>query len=305
MTCQSAFRGFRIHFAPFTKRNNSLMDLATSGMTLADQASTEYLGRWNRLISTTNWEKGRIIHEWRSTLLAADAPLDEYSDEAWARRVGQVSGQHVGRLRRCYERFGETHADYRGLFWSHFQAALDWPDAEMWLEGAVQNDWSVALMRRQRAESYGQVAAAEGETEAVAPTEWDEDAQPAGAIGDLDQSGNGTNSARDSRTRLSSGDSAGPLHDGPDFGDDSESAPFGVADEKAEATDADLTRQKPTSVSRPFAALPTLPDDLTEAFENLKLAVLRHKTTDWQHVQPSEIRAHLAALSQLLEENTA
>ncbi len=65
---------------------------------IADQASTEFLGRWNRLISTTNWEKGRIIHDWRSALIAAGADVEDYSDEAWAARVGQVSGQHVGRF---------------------------------------------------------------------------------------------------------------------------------------------------------------------------------------------------------------
>ena len=72
------------------------------------------------------------------------------SDEAWSREVGGVSPQHVGRLRRTYERFGAVHKQYPGLYWSHFQAALDWPDAEMYLEGAVQNDWSVSQMRNQR-----------------------------------------------------------------------------------------------------------------------------------------------------------
>ena len=31
----------------------------------AESASGPYLGRWNRLVSTTNWEKGRIICQWR------------------------------------------------------------------------------------------------------------------------------------------------------------------------------------------------------------------------------------------------
>ena len=56
---------------------------------------------------------------------------------------------------RVFERFGEVYDQYAGLFWSHFQAAIEWSDAEMYLEGAVQNDWSVAQMRNQRWEAMG------------------------------------------------------------------------------------------------------------------------------------------------------
>ena len=115
-----------------------------------DAASQPFVGQWNQLVSTTNWDKGRIIFDWREALIEAEAPAVEYSDEAWSRRVGNVTGQHVGRLRRVFQRFGTTANDYEGLFWSHFQAALDWEDAEMWLEGGVQNEWSVSQMRRQR-----------------------------------------------------------------------------------------------------------------------------------------------------------
>src|SRR5687767_12291642 len=115
-----------------------------------DEATAPFLGRWNRLVSTTNWEKGCIIHDWRDALIASDAPAAEYSDDAWSSRVGSVTPQHVGRLRRVFDRFGNAHDNYAGLYWSHFQAAIDWNDAEMWLEGAVQNRWSVAAMRRER-----------------------------------------------------------------------------------------------------------------------------------------------------------
>ena len=127
--------------------------------TLVAEASTEFVGRWNRLVSTTNWQKGEIIRQWRNALEASGAPAEEYTDEAWSRRVGGVSPQHVGRLRRVCERFGEVYEQYPGLYWSHFHAALDWPDAEMYLEGAVQNDWSVPRMREQRQEATGAVEA--------------------------------------------------------------------------------------------------------------------------------------------------
>ncbi|MFM7117389.1 MAG: hypothetical protein ACKO0N_12220, partial [Planctomycetota bacterium] len=89
-------------------------ETAASPQLIAESAP--FIGRWNRLVSTTNWEKGRIIHEWRSALEASAAPTTEYSDEAWSRMVGGVTGQHAGRLRRVYERYGAVHADYDGLF---------------------------------------------------------------------------------------------------------------------------------------------------------------------------------------------
>ena len=125
------------------------------------QCSRPFVGKWNTLISTTNWEKGEIICKWRETLRDDGQPSSDWSDEKWSQLVGGVTSQHVGRLRRTYERFGVTYQDYDGLFWSHFYAALDWDDAEMWLEGAVQNEWSISQMRKQRWETMGKVPADE------------------------------------------------------------------------------------------------------------------------------------------------
>ena len=38
------------------------------GSELLDQASRPFVGRWNQLVSDTNWEKGRIIQQWREAL---------------------------------------------------------------------------------------------------------------------------------------------------------------------------------------------------------------------------------------------
>ena len=48
-------------------------------------ASQPYVGQWNRLVSTTNWHKGRIIGAWRESLAAQGLAVSEFSDEAWAR----------------------------------------------------------------------------------------------------------------------------------------------------------------------------------------------------------------------------
>ena len=207
-------------------------------------ASTEYVGRWNRLISTTNWEKGRIISEWRAALQQADAPAASYTDEAWSQQVGGVTPHHVGRLRRVHERFGEVHEQYPGLYWSHFQAALDWPDAEMYLEGAVQNDWSVAQMRNQRWEAMGGEPELQPQDGDVVASELDEDVSV----------------CNDSSLPATISESTGEVHGADDFSeyDDSEATPFDGASSASDAMGAAADALSPPLL-RPFESLPPLP----------------------------------------------
>lgn len=238
-----------------------------------------YIGEWNQLVTTTNWEKGRIIAEWRSALEEQEAQVTEYSDEAWAKLVGGVTSQHVGRLRRAHERFGSVREQYAGLYWSHFQAALDWDDAEMWLEGAVENKWSVSQLRAARWEATGNPA--EGPTQGeVVETQIDEDAYqsftdtpPAPAPSDSDTE------ASESTERAESAES------------DSE-PPFDPMDEptaKAEATPR----------VQPFKDLAALPDDVTEAFEQFKLVILSHKLTGWESISRDDLLGALDSLKEL------
>ncbi len=144
----------------------------------SEATATRFLGQWNRLVSTTNWEKGSIICAWREALLEDGAAVSDYSDEAWAQLVGNVTSQHVGRLRRVNQRFGGDSSQYEGLYWSHLQAALDWDDAEMWLEGAIQNEWSVSQMRGQRWETLETSPEAQRSEIAAEESEIDEDHSP-------------------------------------------------------------------------------------------------------------------------------
>lgn len=238
-----------------------------------EAASAPYVGRWNRLISTTNWEKGRIICQWRQALIDAGAPPAAYADEAWSRRVGNVSGQHVGRLRRVFERFGQTAGDYPGLYWSHFQASLDWHDAEMWLEGAVQNGWSVAQMRQTRWQTLGAPPDQTPRPQDIVASEMDEDAEPA------DESG----------VRVI-GEALGVV------------APVEPGDGAVEAPWEEPARSDPGETAaapvRPFEHLPPLPEDLGEAFEAMKLAILHHRLAGWQEISCGEVLAALDALKQ-------
>ena len=105
-------------------------DETPSGETPNTNDADRFIGQWNRLISTTNWEKGQIICQWREALITSGTAVTEYSDEAWAQLVGGVTSQHVGRLRRVYHRFGDVSTQYESLHWSHFHACLDWDDAD-------------------------------------------------------------------------------------------------------------------------------------------------------------------------------
>ena len=242
--------------------------------------SEPFVGHWNRLVSTTNWEKGRIIHQWREALIADGAAPGEYADDAWAQLVGGVSGQHVGRLRRVCERFGAVQEKFTGLFWSHFQAALDWSDAEMWLEGAVQSGWSVARMRQQRWETLGRVESERPRDSDVVAEEPDRDVE-------LPEEVSGTYV-----------DVQGPRHEGPDFGD--EEASGGQSRSLAAVESQPEYSPPPIKLVQPFAELPTLPDDLADAFESFKLALLRHKTDGWQHVSLSDALKAIDSLKSLV-----
>lgn len=250
------------------------------------QASQPFVGQWNRLVSTTNWQKGRIIVEWRESLVGQGVAVSEYSDEAWGRLVGGVTGQHVGRLRRVSQRFGQTHEQFRGLFWSHFQAALDWTDAEMWLEGAVASGWSVAQMRDQRWQTLGQLEADRPQPADAVASETDEDFEPARTAEPLPHTIAGEYGEVQS----------GPRAEGPDFGE-SESAGAATRSGEYEFDHADVA---PVELVRPFENLPELPDDLAEAFDAMKLAILRHKTDGFEQIAAADVLRSLDALKALV-----
>ena len=263
---------------------------------LIDETSQLFLGQWKRLVSTTNWDKGEIICAWRNTLCESEAAGSEYSDEAWSRRVGNVTPQHVGRLRRAYERFGATRDEYPGLFWSHFQAALDWDDAEMWLEGAVQSGWSISEMRHKRWEAHGSIDAEpshEDESSMSAP--WDEDAEGADASGEIISGTLGTVESPGKHKRDRSDRESDDGSERSEFDDAEQDARAG---HKVEHGEGEQGSARGDAV-RPFASLPSLPADVSDAFDAYKLCILRHKLAGWQDLSRDDLLASLDALKQL------
>jgi len=270
------------------------MESTASESAFVLEASEPFVGQWSRLISRTNWEKGKIIAEWREGLIAASAGPSDYADETWSRLVGQVTPQHVGRLRRTYVRFGAVNESYAGLYWTHFLAALEWNDAETWLEGASLNHWSVNAMRMQRWEALGGTADTEPQAGEVVAEETDSDAPAAETTSDAF----GTATEIRDPSNFDADAHGGPSHEGPDFGDEPGSEHAGVEASEGGADLAEAPFDGP-SPQRPFEKLPPLPDDLREAFEAYKLAILHHKLKEWSDVSPDDVVVSLRALEQL------
>lgn len=263
-------------------------------MTQADdprsvELSEPFVTRWTVLVSTTNWEKGAIICSWRSELEAQEAPVSSYSDEAWSRRVGGVTSQHVGRLRRVYQRFGSTHASYAGLYWTHFLAALDWDDAEMWLEGASQSGWSVSQMRTTRWETAGgDPASAPSESEIVTAS-IDDDFTPLAEPVAREKDKQEKESAFDMPE--------GPRYDEPDFGDEPTGDGPVVTAEGGEDDEAPWDESETSEpAASPFASLPVLPVDVADALEQFKLTIIRHRSNQWAEFSQQDMLLTLDAL---------
>jgi len=252
------------------------------------ETATRFVGQWNTLVSTTNWEKGRIICEWRDALMAEGVAVTEYSDEAWAQLVGGVTSQHVGRLRRVNQRFGEVFEQYSKLFWSHFQAALDWDDAEMWLEGSIQNGWSVSQMRGKRWETHGTTPEEQRQETDLDNTEMAEPAETEApfAEGEADSSTNSSTGVTASTAAIEpSGEKTS------DSGESKPSADASSSDE--ETTEAITPAEKRTRLA---VDVESLPDDLAEAFESFKLAIIAHRRENWRDTTSESVIECLDAL---------
>lgn len=263
-------------------------EISQEDLERAAELAEPFVGQWNTLISTTNWEKGRIISEWRAELIASGVDATQYSDEAWSKRVGGVTSPHVGRLRRVFERFVDDYQSYEGLYWSHFLAALDWQDAPLWLEGASKEKWSISGMREKRWEAEGAVDAKRPTASEIVEVDTDEDitlpAQGDGKSKDYDGDAGSV--------------ASGKTYENADFGDEEElqslagQTPDGESGIQADGQEAEA----PAPVVQPFIGLPSLPDDLNDAIEMLKLSLLRHKATEWRDVDAEIVQKYLDAI---------
>jgi hypothetical protein len=155
----------------------------------------------------------------------------------------------------------------------------------MYLEGAVQNDWSVAQMRNQRWEAMGGSPELKPQEADVVSSELDEDVL----------------AGNDSPLPATISESLGEVHGSDDFSeyDESESAAFdGDASSMSDAM-AGVPDVAAAPLLRPFESLPPLPADLKEAFELMKLAILAHKVCGWAEIARDDVLSMLESLKQL------
>jgi len=266
---------------------DSVAELDPQAQTVTDP----FVGQWNTLISQTNWDKGRIISQWRSALITADASSASFSNETWAKQVGAVTSQHVGRLRRVYDRFNADCASYPGLYWSHFLAAIDWDDAELWLEGAMRSRWSISEMRKTRWESTGGDPKNAPRDEELVTTEVDDDYEALKPEYDEE-------SDREQRDRTQA---SGPLDEDPDFGDSdydpSESGGSQAGDPPFESESFDASKEP----GNPFVGLSDLPPDIADALEQFKLSIVRHRASKWADITQKRMHDVLDALKSFVD----
>ena len=275
----------KAHKPPFSQQTASqqtdVQESPQSDVAVLEGTAEQFVGQWNRLVSTTNWEKGRIICQWREALMTSGAAVTEYSDEAWTQLVGGVTSQHVGRLRRVYQRFGEVCDQYPGLYWSHFQAALEWDDAEMWLEGAIRNEWSISQMRGKRWETLGtppEQQLAEIEADGL----------------DVEPKTTETSASADGSAASSQSSAVQPIA--------AEVATSEKTKSSAKESPASTATQSPAETSKRIRLkvdVEELPDDLAEAFEAFKLAIIAHRLEGWSETTPAVVVECLDALREL------
>jgi hypothetical protein len=245
-----------------------------------------FVGQWNTLISQTNWEKGKIISEWRSALIESGSLPNSFSDETWCKQVGAVTSQHVGRLRRVFERFGQSYTSFPGLYWSHFLAGIDWDDAELWLEGAMRSKWSISAMRKMRWEASGEDPKNAPRDEELITSVVDDDYDALTAEADEE-------SDREKKDRI---EASGPLAEGPDFGDEDDDPTTASRGDQGDSGVETDSFDASKDMTNPFAGLPSLPPDIADAMEQFKLSIVRHRASQWADISQKNLLDVLEAL---------
>ena len=273
-------------------------DVPVEKAPIINEIALEFIGFWNRLVSQTNWEKGKVIHTWRTRLIEAGLPRSVYSDESIAQRIGNISSQHVGRLRRVYERFGDENAyrnndKYINLYWSHYQAVLDWEDADTWLDKASSEGLSVAQMRVARWEKNGAPANRKPKDEDIVISEKDEDVNPMNdsdaEFVDILPATDPEN--KDKKKKGRDGGEEGQKKSDDESEDENEGKNFRGSDEPWESP-----RRSTSEILRDMGSYPELPEDLAGPIGDLKEAILNYKLADWDEVSREDVLKWLNAL---------
>ncbi len=250
----------------------------------ANEVSEGFVGQWNQLISTTNWKKERSF--WNG---GKPSSRLKHLRHRIATRLGQSGWRSYLAARRAASKGLRTirkqSEDLSQALLSHFLAASDWDDAELWLEGATQSQWSISEMRDARWKATGAQPETRPRNEELAGNMVDEDYVPISEV----ESGQD----EEEKERLGS---TGPLYEGPDFGEEAEASKDSLSEEDDDVpfeVEEDGVREP---IVNPFAGLPALPTDVAEALEQFKLAVVRHRASKWTEISQESMLSVVDAL---------
>lgn len=140
------------------------------GSAAVKETEADLIQRAQLALSSCHWEVGECAALWTKRFARGRTDAD------FANLIG-LSADQVYQRRRVWETFADVQANYPGLKWSHFYAALTWEDAAECLEWAQEIQATVAEMkawrRAQRGEDLSEAADEEpyslllGETVAV------------------------------------------------------------------------------------------------------------------------------------------
>lgn len=123
-------------------------------------------------METSNWKIGQYAFEW--------VTLTGKSDAEFGERI-ELSKQSVQSRRSVYERFGDSTElnELRSeLTWSHFRAAVSWPDAIECLRWAFEADANVREMTAWRRAKNGQFFADEPIEKDPSASEQESESEP-------------------------------------------------------------------------------------------------------------------------------
>jgi hypothetical protein len=116
----------------------------------AEETEQQLIDRASRAESDAAWVVGECAFLW------CERYAGKRTDSAFADLSG-LSRKTVQQRRTVFSKFGDLWKSLSNLTWTHFLVAFDWSDAAEWLGEADKNGWSVAEMKRQRAETSATV----------------------------------------------------------------------------------------------------------------------------------------------------
>ena len=118
-------------------------------MTQSVETEDQLIQRAQAALSRCNWEIGECAAQWTQKYARGRTDAD------FAALIG-LSGDQVYQRRRVWETFSDVMDQYASLKWSHFYAAINWPDASECLQWALDMGATVAEMKAWRRAQHGE-----------------------------------------------------------------------------------------------------------------------------------------------------